>query len=184
MSLDVATNTEPHLTLDTLVEGRHLVRGFVSYAHADQNEVDDLQRLLMPHLRASRKYAFDLWKDEAITPGERWRQQIEDALQNAHIGLLLLSPEFFDSNFIVQEELPVFFDGRGRVVPGKRLVPVELKRIGFDYMNLRGLDALQLFRDRDGKAFVERSGHHRDAWVAALARAIHVMLDRYGRVEG
>src|SRR5262249_3201588 len=38
--------------------------------------------------------------------GGKWRREISTALSRTYIGVLLLSPEFFASDFISEEELP------------------------------------------------------------------------------
>jgi len=48
----------------------------------------------------------DIWSDEKIKSGQDWQQKIGDAIARARVALLLITPEFFASEFIQNEELP------------------------------------------------------------------------------
>jgi hypothetical protein len=77
---------------------------FVSYSHEDRNVLSELQSALssLPeHVR------FTTWDDTRISPSSLWRGEIDEALSTAAAAVLLLSPSFFASRFIVDHELPV-----------------------------------------------------------------------------
>ena len=76
---------------------------FISYSHKDKKHLDRLQVHLRPFERQSLNY-FD---DTKIAPGEDWRKEIDVALKNAQVAVLLLSADFLASYFIHKFELPV-----------------------------------------------------------------------------
>lgn len=76
---------------------------FLSYAHKDKKWRDELITMLAPALR---KKTIDLWYDDKIKPGQDWKQEIEDALERAKVGVLLVSKQFMASSFIANKELP------------------------------------------------------------------------------
>jgi hypothetical protein len=57
--------------------------------------------------------AVNVWDDSMIRPGERWREQIHAALRRAKVAVLLVSPEFLDSEFIRTVELPSLLNKSG-----------------------------------------------------------------------
>ncbi|HEX8501337.1 MAG TPA: toll/interleukin-1 receptor domain-containing protein [Pyrinomonadaceae bacterium] len=85
-------------------------RVFISYSHKDTAEKD----LLLSHLRVLERgqvlQPVDAWDDSRIGLGEDWRQKISDALNEAHIAILLVTANFLTSDFILQEEVRVILE--------------------------------------------------------------------------
>ncbi len=52
------------------------------------------------------KAVVEVWADTAIEPSQAWREEIDRALAATSIGVLLVSPSFLASDFIMKEELP------------------------------------------------------------------------------
>src|SRR5919206_3866920 len=94
---------------------------FISYSHADQDWLDRLQRHLKPLVREGR---LDYWDDTHIRPGDDWQQEIRTALDTAQVAVLLISADFFASDFIDENELPPLLDAAK--VKGVRILPVIL----------------------------------------------------------
>lgn len=77
---------------------------FISYRHTDKEFLDELKVHLRPLEKSQR---LDVWADQRIMAGSNWKHEIESALQRAHVAILLISPDFLASDFIVDNELPV-----------------------------------------------------------------------------
>lgn len=75
---------------------------FISYSHKDDTWRVDLETHLKPYLRNG---SITTWSDRQIRPGSKWEPEIDVALTNARIAVLLVSPDFFNSDFIHEKEL-------------------------------------------------------------------------------
>lgn len=77
---------------------------FISYSHADEI----FHNRLMTHLSVLKKYigGFEEWSDKKIHAGQRWKEEIKKALDDANIAILLVSTDFLASDFIENNELP------------------------------------------------------------------------------
>src|SRR4051794_2515039 len=91
---------------------------FISYSHTDREWLRRFRVMLEPLARNRR---VSVWADEHIAVGDEWRRSIDGAVARAGLALLLVSPDFLASRFIVEEELPALLRH------GVRLAPVLLR---------------------------------------------------------
>lgn len=76
---------------------------FISYSHKDE----DWKNRLVTHLRElERSGYFKLWHDREIPLGNQWPKEIKNALDTADVAILMISPDFLDSDFIRNKEMP------------------------------------------------------------------------------
>jgi len=147
---------------------------FVSYAHADQRTADTFVQRLTEQLAPSKRYAYTYWRDTGLPVGERWHDEIQQALAACQVGLLLVSPAFLASQYITQQELPPFLDDGAKPV-----IPVMLKAIDLQRHDARGLEHYQLFRLDNAKAFADcTTDALRRRFAERLFSQIEQRLDR------
>ena len=75
---------------------------FIIYAHEDKPVRDKLLRQLRP---LADNGEIDLWSDHEIKPGEVWDEAIRARLAQSDLLLLLVSDDFFASDYIRNVEL-------------------------------------------------------------------------------
>ena len=94
---------------------------FVSYSHTDAKAFDELMTMLDP---VSSK--LNIWQDQMIEPGAKWRDEIKQALDSAKAAILLVSPAFLKSDFIQRNELPPLLEAAQ--ADGCRILWIKLQQ--------------------------------------------------------
>jgi NB-ARC domain-containing protein/WD40 domain-containing protein/TIR domain-containing protein/apoptotic protease-activating factor 1-like protein len=95
---------------------------FISYSHRDAMWLESMLTFLKPF---TRKGTLSIWNDTYIEIGGLWRREIDSGLQRAAIGLLLISPHFLASDFIMDVELPALVDAAERNLLKLVWVPIS-----------------------------------------------------------
>lgn len=100
----------------------HRTKVFISYSHKDARFLNEL----LPHLKYLEKNKLiDLWSDDKIDPGDKWKEEIELALASTKIAILLISIDFLISPFIGDDELPPLLTAAD--AKGVKILPVILR---------------------------------------------------------
>ena len=151
---------------------------FVSYARANRDLATRFLKKFKEQAAPSRQYQYVFWRDNDILVGEKWHQEIQVALAQCDVGLVLISPAFLGSQYIQDHELPKFLKSGGKPV-----IPVLLQPIDLDRHDLKGLQRTQIFRlERprfaSPKAYGECSGTQRDQFALKLFGQVEARLDK------
>lgn len=137
---------------------------FVSYCHRD---AEHLRRLLV-HLRPyERNSNVELWHDGKIRTGDRWRTEISDAINRAAAAILLISPDFLASDFIVNNELPPLL--KAVEVDGVRILPIIIGPCAFS--SNEELAGFQAINSPDESLISIDTAKQEELW-AELARQV------------
>jgi len=132
---------------------------FISYSHEDAKYLKQFAR----HL-STFKNKIDIWDDTRIKPGDIWRQEIENALINSKVAVLLISADFFHSDFISKVELPTLLQRAEE--KGTHILSVIIKPCLFDeYPELNKFQAI----NRPDKTLLEMTEYEQEqVWIKTV----------------
>ncbi|MCD6321541.1 MAG: toll/interleukin-1 receptor domain-containing protein, partial [Clostridiales bacterium] len=106
---------------------------FISYSHIDEIEKSEL----VSHLRVLKTAGIiQQWVDDDIRGGDKWKEEIDKAIQSADLAILLISKNFLNSEFIRTEELPTLRE-RART-KGMVLFPIIARHCHWTSLNWLG----------------------------------------------
>jgi len=175
-TLDLCEIVPPSAVILTREEQEHpekqrpLIKFFLSYAHADRERVEKLRVSLEKDLQLSKRFQFEIWTDRNIEVGADWDADIRKALAECDFGLLFISKDFLVSRYIVEKELPHFVSGQ------KPVIPVGLTQLDFLRIDMKGLEAKQIYRlprpKEEPRFFSQCRGEMAEDFVRDLASAI------------
>jgi NB-ARC domain/WD domain, G-beta repeat/TIR domain/APAF-1 helical domain len=114
---------------------------FVSYSREDEQWRRRFVEMLKPLVR---EWRLEVWCDDRTVVGYEWRPQLAEAIARSRAALLLVSPSFLASDFIMDQELPTL------MAQGVLLVPVLVRPCLWQAVAI--LEGLQWAHDpgRDG----------------------------------
>ena len=139
-------------------------RVFVSYSRQDRKLLMRLQTHLKPLERQGR---LELWDDTRIQVGDKWRDEIREAIGSCCVAILLISADFMASDFIQGNELPPLLNEAQR--RGVRIFSIIV-----GYSN---------FEDTDLAQFEAVNNPSRPLWLLSRAERDAVFLKVYRVVK-
>ena len=112
---------------------------FISYSHKDTKWRDELEIQLKPYLRDGSIMS---WSDKQIHPGSQWFAEINSALTNTKVAVLLVTPAFIASDFIHEHELGPLLKEAAR--GGVKILWVPVRESGYKKTPLKDCQAAVL----------------------------------------
>lgn len=117
---------------------------FLSYSRVNKDFAIKLAREL-------KSEGFDIWLDQLDIPaGSRWDREIEKALRECEIFMVILTPASIESENVL-DEIGFAMDGKKRLLPvllEKCEIPFRLKRIQYiDFTNKEFNDGVESAKD-------------------------------------
>ena len=96
---------------------------FISYSHKDNKWLERVK----VHLKGLKHLGIttQAWEDTKLKAGDLWREEINIAMSNAEVAILLISADFFASDFITEKELPPLLQAAKE--KGTTILPVIVK---------------------------------------------------------
>lgn len=146
------------------------MKAFVSYSHQDTHLLDKLHE----HLSALRRDGLlETWTDREIHAGGEIDKEVDAAMDEAELFLLLISASFLNSNYCFEREFQRAQEKRAANTA--IIVPLILKEVDWEIPALRKYKALP----DDGKPVISRHWHSDDEGFANIAKGLRKMLKSF-----
>lgn len=143
------------------------VKIFFCYAREDEPLLNKLKTHLRP---LQREGLIEVWYDRNISAGTEWETEIKQHLNTADIILLLVSPDFMDSDYCYGIEMKRALERRAR--GEAEVIPVILRHVYWHGEPLGKLQALP----KDGKPVTDPDWHNLDRALYDVATGIRQVL--------
>jgi TIR domain len=147
--------------LHRTAKDRPTLRVVLSYAHRDEKLREELNK----HLSTLRRSAvIKSWDDRKILPGSEFGAEIDLRLTEAEIVLLLVSPDFMNSDYCYCREMRLALRRHARMQA--RVIPIIMRPV--DWLKTPIGDLLAL--PKDGKPVT--TWHRRDEAFLDITKGI------------
>jgi tetratricopeptide (TPR) repeat protein len=148
---------------------RTAVKIFFCYAREDEALLNKLKAHLKPLQRQS---LIDIWYDRDISAGTEWEQEIDRHLNAAQIILLLVSPDFMNSDYCYSIEMKRAVERHER--KEARVIPVILDHVYWQVDLLNKLQALPT----DAKPVMSASWHSLNEALFNVTEGIRKVVEQ------
>lgn len=144
---------------------------FISYSRKDKRSKDQLKKNFTPVIENGN---LNVWIDESnIDVGDDWERKIDKALTESELAVLLMSENFFDSEYIRKKELPYIIKNAKK----KRMsvVPVSIRKSGWkEYDSLR---KLQVIGEAKPLQTIKSTADRQEAWQNVVDTVVGILND-------
>ncbi len=141
---------------------------FFCYAHEDEALLNKLKAHLRP---LQREGLIDIWYDRNISAGTGWEHAIQQHLDAAQLILLLISPDFMNSDYCYGIEMQRALERHAR--GEARVVPIILRPAYWHGKPLGSLQALPT----DGKPVTSPYWHDLDSALYDVTAGIYKVVE-------
>ncbi len=141
---------------------------FISYSHEDETEKNALLKQLNVLQQAG---LVNTWSDDQIGPGADWEQEIEQAMAQAGVAILLITANFLTSDFIQNKVVPKL---RERHRQGNLIIlPIIAKACAWQAV---GWLKQMKVRPKNERPVWSANGNHADEDLATIAAEIALIV--------
>jgi len=146
------------------------IKIFFCYAREDEA----LLKKLKTHLRPlQRQGLIEVWYDRDISAGAEWEQEIKEHLDTAQIILLLVSPDFMDSEYCYSIEMKRALE---RHANGEaKVIPIIFRPVYWHGEPLGKLNALPT----DGKPVTSQDWRDQDSAFYDITNGLYKVVRQY-----
>ena len=95
--------------------------------------------------------SFNIWYDKKISPGKKFDGIIKSQLSASHLAILLISNDYFESNYIKKNELPIIANNV-KIIP----FPVIVKPCHYEEVPwLQNINCIKIYNTNEKKQDTE-----------------------------
>ncbi len=147
---------------------------FVSYSHRDEKYKD----MLRPHLGMLEQAGrITVWDDRKIGAGDKWYDEIFEAMDSAAVAVCLISADYLSSKFCMEDETPHLLKRRKK--DGMVILPVLVRPCLWE--TVEWLKKTQML-PRDGKSVLEHFKGSEDIVFRDVGKRVLQIVDGLGYV--
>jgi hypothetical protein len=151
---------------------------FVSYSHKDKKWKNHVITFLDVICRASG-FKYQTWHDDEIGLGKKWKSEIDNAMTSAQVAVLLISPDFLTSKFILENEVPQLmeYDKEGSLL----MIPLIVRPCPWELFDW--LSPIQGYLD-DSVILSGCNEHELESLLTKFSREVNrIIIDRASASE-
>jgi hypothetical protein len=142
---------------------------FISYSHKDEAEKDRL----MSHLKAVTSDSISVWSDAHLRGGGEWEWEINQAIGQAKVAILLVTADFLNSEYVIEKEVPKLLERREK--EGLVVVPVIARACAWKKVSwLSNLNVMP----RTGRPVWRAGSKHVDEALAGIAEEVAQVIEK------
>jgi hypothetical protein len=155
---------------------RDIVQFFASYAHLDHIRADKFLKQWEQQADFVKRCRFKLFRGTGLLFGERWENEIRQALPHCQMGLILVSPAMLACKHLTKEQLATLLGD-----PAKPVHLALLEKVDAAAMAQKGLPKSQVFQLDDPagpKAFIDcATPQARTAYMREFMKRVEAKLE-------
>ncbi len=141
---------------------------FFCHAHKDEPLLTKLKTHLRP---LQRQGLIDVWHDRNISAGTEWEREISQHIDEADIILLLISPDFIDSDYCYSIEMKRALERRE--LGEAHVIPIILRPVDWEGAPFNKLQTLP----KDAKPVTSRAWRNADEAFSGIAENIRKVIN-------
>ena len=145
------------------------IKIFFCYAHEDKKLLEKLRKQLKP---LEHERLIEMWHGGDISAGTERKPVIGERLLTAQIILLLVSPDFIDSDYIYQNEMIQAVERHER--REAYVIPVILRPTYWQSAPIGKLEALP----KEGKPVVDPCWHNQEEALFNIQEGIRTVIEK------
>jgi hypothetical protein len=151
---------------------RKLTEIFVCYRSLDKDDVKEFVDSCETHFKAQQRPYMRFWRDEnELLPGADFYDEIRKEIERLDFAVIFISPQFWSSVFIEQQELPKLRRGLQRRT--KTVVPILLDQMPEGWHEeARWLHRINTVPRHDTVRSLKQQNNHL-SFYAAMAEQLH-----------